>query len=331
MELQGKYAVAYVGQALYHLIKKENLTLCSGSIKFDFSKLICLNEKRHTLANTLLRIIYIYSMVNNLFSNDFSIETFTDDLLSGCFAMEIPASNFSIEDKIISMNKAIKLKLIRKKINTFETIKKHNDKFDHANLLPKDLNRLMTFNSIPLKTKRINDDSIGVYISKEEVDQLVLQNILVHQIFIVLRKTQTMRKRLENFERLRMGLSVTKIDQTQKVNLIEFIKIAIVIVNIMILDELRKDENINLLYAIIISDFELVTECLKMVNPRCNNNEYYLVAVQIGNGKIINLIRDTIIMNIWLEKHIFINGFKLLEQSNSYLDITLHMKNTIYV
>ena len=329
MELKGKYSVVSVGEALCQLIKKADLTLSSGSIKFNLSKLICLN-KRRTLANTLLRIIYIYNSANNLFSNDLSIETFTDDLLNECFAMEIPAKNFLVGNKIFSMDKAIVLKLISKKINTFETIKTYNDKFDRSNLLPRDLNQLMILNSSPLEIKLVDDDSIATYISEDEVERLIKENRLIHQIFVVLRSTSTLRKRLENCKKLSIGLPATKIDQNKKVSLVEFIQVAIEINNNLIINELCKDENVNLLYAIIKSDFDLVSNCLKIVDPRFNNNEYYLVALQIGNEKIINYLRDTILINTWLEKQVLINGFELIETSNSYLDITLHMKNTIY-
>lgn len=36
MNLRGKYSVVSVGKALSQFIKKADLTLCSGSIKFNF-------------------------------------------------------------------------------------------------------------------------------------------------------------------------------------------------------------------------------------------------------------------------------------------------------
>jgi len=228
MELKGKYSVVSVGKALSQLIKKADLTLCCGSIKFNFSKFICLDRRKHILANTLLRINYLYVHINNLFSNNFSIETFMDDLLNECFAMEIPALNFPSDNiNMISMNEAVNLKLIPKKINTFEAIKIYNKNFDHSNLLPKNLNDLMKLNRVLLKIKFINDDSTATYISEDEVEQLTNQNYLIKEIFIVLRNTATFMKRIDNFGRLRVGLPAIKIDDIQKVNLVEFIKIAI--------------------------------------------------------------------------------------------------------
>lgn len=333
MELIKKYSVVSVGKALSYFIKKADLTLCSGSIELNFSKFICLNKRNHILAHTLLRIIYVYVYINDLYSSDFSIETFADDLFKKCFAMNISAENYYRDNtRIITMNQAVNLELILKEINTFETIKTHNVNFDSSNLLPKNLNALMNLNSLPLKVKFDNDDSKATYISKDEVDQLINQDFLIQEIFRVLRNTSTFMKRLVNFERLRNGLPIIKIDEIKKVNLVEFIKIAIELNKNLIINELRKNENINLLYLIIKSDFELVSDCLKIIDPRCNNNEYYLVALQIGNEKIINLIRDTILINTWLENQVFINGFEsLIGISNSYLDITLYMKNTLYM
>lgn len=333
MELKGKYAVVSVGKALSHFIKKADLTLFSGSIKFNFAKFICLNKRKHILANTLLRIIYVYVSINDLYSSDFSIETFSDDLFKECFAMKIPAKNYYRDNtRIITMDQAVNLELIPKEINTFEAIKIHNENFDHSNLLPKNLNALMNLNSCPLKIKFINDDSIATYISEDEVNQLTNQNYLIYEIFMVLRNIPTFIKRLVNFERLRNGLSIIKIDNVEKVNLVEFIETAILLDKNLVINELCKTENINLLYAIIKSDFELVSDCLKIIDPRYNNNEYYFVALQMGNEKIINLIRDTILINTWLENQVFINGFEsLIGITNSYLDITLYMKNTLYI
>ena len=333
MELIGKYSVVTVGKALSHFIKKADLTLYSGSIKFNFAKFICLNKRKHILANSLLRIIYVYVHINNLFSNDLSIETLVDDLSNECFNAKISVKNYYRDNmRVITMDQAVNLGLITKKINTFEAIKLHNENFDPTNLLPKNLNALFNLNSYPLKIKFDNDNSKDTYISKDEVEQLTNQNYLIKEIFFVLRNTQTFIKRLDNFERLRNGLSMIKIDEIKKVNLVEFIETAIILDKNLIINELRKDESINLLYAIIKSDFELVFDCLKKIDPRCNNNEYYFVAIQIGNDKIINLIRDTIILNTWLEKQVFNSVFEsLIGITDSYLDIILYMRNTLYM
>jgi hypothetical protein len=332
MELKGKYAVVSVGEALAHFIKKADLTLYSGSIKFNFAKFICLNKRNHILENTLLGIICIYIYINDLYNNNFSIEILVDDLFNECFAMEIPAQNYYRNNiKVIMMDQAVNLQLISKKLNTFETIKIHNEKFDYSNSLHENFNDLINLNSYPLKIKFDNDDSEAIYIPKDEKNSLIYQNVLINEIFIVLRNTSTFIKRLDNFKRLSVGSSAIKIDELNKVNLVEFIKIAIKLDKNLLIKEL-KDEKVNLLYAIIKSDFELVSDCLKIINPRCNNNEYYYVAIQIGNDKITNLIRDTILINTWLERQVFINGFiSLIGTTNSYLDITSYMKNTLYM
>jgi len=333
MDLKGKYAVVSVSEALSKFLNKADLTLSSGSIKFNFARFTNLNERGHILANTLLRAIYLYVHINNLFSNDFSIEIFTDDLLNECFNGNVPAKNYyNNNKKIINMDQAVNLQLIPKKINTFEVIKIHNEYFDPSNLVPKNLNCLITLNSIPLKIKFVDDDTIATYIPEDEVKQLIIQNYLVHEIFLTLRNTPTFFKRIDNFNRLRTGLPILKIEEVQGVNLIEFIKIAIGLDKRPVIDELRKDDNINLLYAIIKSDYDLVCNCLKVIDPRWYNNEYYFVALQMNNEKIIDLIRNTIIINTWLENQVFINGFEqLIGITSSYLDITKYMKNNIYV
>jgi hypothetical protein len=333
MELKGKYAVISVNEALSKFLNEANLTLYSGSIKLNFDRFVNLNERGHILANTLLRIIYLYVHINNLFSNDFSIEMFTDDLLNECFNGKISAKNYYRDNmRVITMDQAVNLKLIPKEINTFETIKIHNENFDQSNLLPKNLNTLFNLNSYPLKIKLEDDNTMATYIPKDEVKQLIIQKYLVHEIFLTLRNTPTFRKRLENFNRLRAGLPILKIDEIQSVNLIEFIKISIELDTISVIHELRKDESINLLYAIIKSDYDLVCDCLKVIDPRWYNNEYYFVALQMKNEKIIDLIRNTIIINTWLGKQVFMIGFEdLLGTTSSYLDITKYMKNNLYV
>lgn len=333
MELKGKYAVVYVGKALCNFIEKADLTLCSGSINFNFSKFISLNEKNHILANTLLRIIYVYVNVNNLFSDDFSIKTFSDNLFNECFNEQISAHIYYIKERhVIMMDQAVNLKLIPKEMNTFQVIKVHNEQFDSSNLLPKNLNNLFNSNSYPLRIKFIDNDDEGVYISPDEISQLTNQNYLIHDIFITLRNTLSCSIRLKNCDRLRLGLPTIKIDNIEKVNLVEFIQTAIKLEKDLIIKELRKDENINLLYAIIKSDVDLMFDCLKIINPRCHNNEYYFVALKIGNEEITKIIRDIIIMNIWLEKQLFITKFEsLIGTTNSYLDITQHMQNNLYM
>ena len=273
MELTGKYSVVYVGKALSQFIQKADLTLCSGSIKFNISKFICLNKRKHILANTLLRIMYIYVHINNLYSNDLSIEMFSDNLFIKCFNGEISSINYSSDNTtMINMNKAVNLKFISKKINTFEAIKIYNKNFNHLNFLPKNLNELMKLNRKFLVVKFTDDDSMATYIPKEEVDELINQNHLIKEIFSVLRNTSMLIKRLDDFGRLRAGLPAIKIDDIKRVNLVEFIKIAIELDKNLLINELRKDENINFLYTIIKSDFELVSDCLKLINPRCNNS-----------------------------------------------------------
>ena len=333
MELKGKYAVVSISEALSKFLNKADLTLRCGSIKFNFDRFVNLNERDHILANTLLRIIYLYVHINDLFSNDFSIEMFTDDLLNECFNGKIPAKNYYRDNmRVIIMDQAVNLKLIPKEINTFETIKIHNENFDQSNLLPKNLNALFNLNSYPLKIKLEDDNTMATYIPKDEVKQLIIQNYLVHEIFLTLRNTPTFLKRLDNFNRLRARLPIVKIEEVQSVNLIEFIKIAIELDKGPVIDELQKDDNINLLYAIIKSDYDLVYDCLKITDPRWHNNEYYFVALQINNEKIINLIKNTTIINTWLENQVFINGFEqLIGITSSYLDITKYMKNTLYI
>jgi len=329
MELDGKYAVVTVSEALLKFLNKADLTLSCGSIKFNFVRFVNLNERGHILANTLLRTIYLYVHINNLFSNDFSIEMFTDGLLDECFNGKIPAKNYYNNNiNIISMDQAVNLQLIPKKINTFEVIKIHNEYFDPSNLLPKNLNHLILLNSNLVKIKFIDDNTMATYIPEDEVNRLIIQNYLVHEIFLTLRNTPTFLKRLDNFRRL----PILKIEEIQGVNLIEFIKIAIELDKISVVDELRKNEDINLLYAIIKSDFDLVRDCLKITDPRWHNNEYYFVALQINNDKIVNLIRNTIIINTWLENQVFIKGFEqLIGTTSSYLDITQYMRNNLYV
>lgn len=80
MELKRKYAVVSVGKALSHFIKKAELNLYSGSIKYNLNKFICLNKRKHILEHTLLGIICIYIYTNDLYNNNFSIEILVDNL-----------------------------------------------------------------------------------------------------------------------------------------------------------------------------------------------------------------------------------------------------------
>lgn len=337
MELTGQFAVMSTGKALSQFIKKADLTLCTGSIKFNLSKLICLNKRSHILHDTLVKIVFcIYCKINDL-SDEFGKIFIPDNLFNECFNGDIPSRWYIVNDrKLIGLGKARKLELITENLNTFDIIKIYDKSFDPKKITSNNLGQFISLNVNRLITKFENDDSMATYISPDEVNRLINQNFLVNEIRAILynipinmiRKNQIM----INARRLRSNLPALKIDKFEKVNLVEFIKIAIELDKNLLLGELRKDDKINLLYAIIKSDVVMLSNCLKITDPRYNNNEYYFVALQIGNDEIINIIKETIILNTWLEKQVFINGFEqLIGVSELPFNITSHMKNTLYV
>lgn len=84
---------------------------------------------------------------------------------------------------------------------------------------------------------------------------------------------------------------------------------------------LSDDERIKLYVAIIEKDLHKVKSYLLTIDPRLDDNQAYVLAVEIGDNKIIAAIKDKIVKDNWYEKEVYLSNI-----GNVGADISKHNK-----
>lgn len=71
---------------------------------------------------------------------------------------------------------------------------------------------------------------------------------------------------------------------------------------------LSNDDRIKLYIAIIEKNLHKVKSFLLTIDPRIDDNQAYVLAVEIGDQEIIKAIKDQIIKDNWYEKQVYLSN-----------------------
>lgn len=287
----------YLGESLQYFFERAKINIYQGNTAINLLDYFHLLRYRISIGPIINIALLLYMDVNNLLDPNDNRFVIPDDLMTKSFNDDIPASfysNVTFLDRSMLMTQAVNSGIISRPLNIFEMISKNNKTFNPLNFdksIRSNIGFLGTYPEFYIENYEnyLNDENIKTSLCNEET--------LIFQIQRVLSELKVKYLNESNYN-------------LSNITLYDFLSIAIEIRANVLIDYLINFDGrvpqqsiwISLLYAIITNDIDLVSELVKNIDPRINNNEAYKLALKIGNQTIIKLINDVIIERNFIVK-----------------------------
>lgn len=268
---------------LYKIMEPEELLYLGESLRYFVNHIVINVYQGHTIVNLidylpLLKLGYVRE--DDLIALMSSYEEFDknsyDKIWQKAFNNDIAAEFWNVADpnNKLTMEYAIEQRYIDKPLNSFEIMGEWRDDGTIR------LSDLIEHNSY-----KIEDDVLLAEYAKDpnflrrmEYESEIMTNLIDYFYYLELED-----------ERIDLFSLINDISKTSPLYKI-----------------ISDDNKLKLYIAIIEKDVNKVKDYLLTIDPRFDDNQAYVLAVQVGNQEIIKAIKDKIIKDNWLEKQIFL-------------------------
>lgn len=296
----------YLDDTFTYFVKNAQLNIYGSlnyrNFSFNLMNYLPLLKGGFSTPDGLCYLLKIYSIINNLITQNDSDYLVLDSLMLNSFNGDIPATFLKYETKFSSHNiimiDALKDGSIIKSLNTIEVLKSalkrdigfnlilENNKI-HTNLFQ----YIVDYNTYCSKylTNTVEQSLIN---NKEFIGNMINEENLLGALFCVIKK-----------------LSYNK---TANITIYELILTSIMIDSETTIKQWTSDPWTYLLYAVIKQNSALVRDKLPHTDARINNHEAYHVALKVNNPPITKIIRDSIIKRNLIEKQVLIQSIEPL-------------------
>lgn len=259
--------LVHLGESLRYLINNIHIDVYQGTTVINLIDYLPLLKLGYTTYNELDNIMHIAEQLD---PDEY------DRIWKEAFAGNIPAEFYKKEPgNVITMKEAVRKGLLKKPLNSYKLLGedgdyiKHNSDNIHGD---KELEKLSIDDEFIDRISKEVDiiQIISVTLGYEDIEDNLIKEGVELKLFYDL-----MKKSGEG-------------DNNDVVNI------------------LSTNDHFRLYIAIIAGNFTRVKNLLLTVDPRFDDNQAYVLAVEIGTKGIINLIKDQIIKDNWYEKQVYL-------------------------